>query len=126
MAKGRRCSTDGCGGSRNGKSRKRSDRQEALESWMRLKNSCPVWGGGVGKVPQHGNSPALYSTLRTVLWAAGGEIPPADPAAWNPIKARAIEPATPSGLARRGPSEQGRIPPPHTPLPRGPAGGGNP
>src|SRR3954452_6799830 len=27
-----------------------------------------------------GNSLALYSTLRTVLWAAGGEIPPADPA----------------------------------------------
>src|SRR3954464_11360195 len=42
MAKGRRCSTDGCGGSRNGKSRKLSSRQGALESRMTLKGSCPV------------------------------------------------------------------------------------
>jgi len=31
-----------------------------------------------------GKSPTPYSTLRTVLWAAGGEIPAVDPAAQNP------------------------------------------
>ena len=29
----------------------------ALERRMRSKDSCPVWGGGAGKVPRHGNSP---------------------------------------------------------------------
>jgi|tagenome__1003787_1003787.scaffolds.fasta_scaffold20883770_1 hypothetical protein len=38
-----------------------------------------------------GNSPALYSTLRTVLWAAGGEIPPADPAALIGARTRLVE-----------------------------------
>ena len=31
------------------------------------------------------DEPCKSRGLRTVLWAAGGEIPPADPAAWNPI-----------------------------------------
>ena len=30
------------------------------------------------------DEPCKLRGLRTVLWAAGGEIPPADPAAWNP------------------------------------------
>jgi hypothetical protein len=30
------------------------------------------------------DEPCKSRGLRTVLWAAGGEIPPADPAAWNP------------------------------------------
>ena len=29
------------------------------------------------------DEPCKSRGLRTVLWAAGGEIPPADPAAWN-------------------------------------------
>ena len=33
-----------------------------------------------------GDEPCKSRGLRTVLWAAGGEIPPADPAAWNPNK----------------------------------------
>ena len=39
---------------------------ESLESRMRSKDSCPVWGGAVGKVPQ-GNSLAAYSTSCPVL-----------------------------------------------------------
>ena len=31
------------------------------------------------------DEPCKSRGLRTVLWAAGGEIPPADPAAWNPV-----------------------------------------
>ena len=31
------------------------------------------------------DEPCKSRGLRTVLWAAGGEIPPADPAAWNPF-----------------------------------------
>src|SRR3954466_11689115 len=31
------------------------------------------------------DEPCKSRGLRTVLWAAGGEIPPADPAAWNPL-----------------------------------------
>ena len=34
------------------------------------------------------DEPCKSRGLRTVLWAAGGEIPPADPAAWNPALAR--------------------------------------
>ena len=34
------------------------------------------------------DEPCKSRGLRTVLWAAGGEIPPADPAAWNPWKRR--------------------------------------
>jgi len=34
------------------------------------------------------DEPCKSRGLRTVLWAAGGEIPPADPAAQNPIYAR--------------------------------------
>src|SRR3954462_1942555 len=33
------------------------------------------------------DEPCKSRGLRTVLWAAGGEIPPADPAAWNPYRA---------------------------------------
>jgi hypothetical protein len=33
---------------------------------------------------QGNGEPCKSRRLRTVLWAAGGEIPPADPAAWNP------------------------------------------
>ena len=33
---------------------------------------------------QGNGEPCKSRGLRTVLWAAGGEIPPADPAAWNP------------------------------------------
>src|SRR3954470_11528092 len=35
------------------------------------------------------DEPCKSRGLRTVLWAAGGEIPPADPAAWNPTQERA-------------------------------------
>ena len=31
------------------------------------------------------DEPCKSRGLRTVLWAAGGEIPPADPADWNPL-----------------------------------------
>ena len=43
----------------------------ALESRMTRKRSCPVWGGGAGKVPQS-NSPTPYSTnaLSRKLWTA--------------------------------------------------------
>ena len=34
------------------------------------------------------DEPCKSRGLRTVLWAAGGEIPPADPAAWNPLLLR--------------------------------------
>jgi hypothetical protein len=34
------------------------------------------------------DEPCKSRGLRTVLWAAGGEIPPADPAAWNPTMVR--------------------------------------
>jgi hypothetical protein len=34
---------------------------------MRSKDSCPVWGGGAGKVPRNGNSPSPSSTSRSVL-----------------------------------------------------------
>lgn len=39
---------------------------KALESWMRSKDSCPVWGEGIGKAPpiEGGNSPVSYSTAR--------------------------------------------------------------
>ena len=48
-----------------------SDREDkALESRMRSKDSCPVWGEGAGKVPD-GNSPTPYSTARTVLRGGG-------------------------------------------------------
>src|SRR3954452_1391963 len=33
---------------------------------------------------QGNGEPCKSRGLRTVLWTAGGEIPPADPAAWNP------------------------------------------
>ena len=36
------------------------------------------------------DEPCKSRGLRTVLWAAGGEIPPADPAAWNPKEVRLI------------------------------------
>ena len=43
-----------------------SDREDkGLESRMRSKDSCPVWGEGAGKVPD-GNSPMLYSAARPV------------------------------------------------------------
>src|SRR3954469_10056580 len=48
-----------------------SDQEDkVLESRMRSKDSCPVWGEGAGKVPD-GNSPTPYSTARTVLRGAG-------------------------------------------------------
>ena len=34
---------------------------------------------------QGNGEPCKSRGLRTVLWAAGGEIPPADPATWNPL-----------------------------------------
>ena len=44
-----------------------SDREDkVLESRMRSKDSCPVWGEGAGKVPD-GNSPTPYSTARPGL-----------------------------------------------------------
>ena len=52
---------------------------------------------------QQGNGwdePCKLRGLRTVLWAAGGEIPPADPAAWNPI-------ATEPSIARQSGCESG-------------------
>ena len=40
---------------------------KTLESRMRSKDSCPVWGGGAGKVPRNGNSPPPYSTKRQAV-----------------------------------------------------------
>src|SRR3954453_7523816 len=52
-----------------------SDREDkGLESRMRSKDSCPVWGEGAGKVPD-GNSPTPYSTSRPVLGARGVRLP---------------------------------------------------
>src|SRR4051812_46642363 len=52
-----------------------SDREDTvLESRMRSKDSCPVWGEGAGKVPD-GNSPTPYSTSRPVLGGRRGAIP---------------------------------------------------
>src|SRR5215203_2941758 len=49
-----------------------SDREDkVLESRMRSKDSCPVWGEGAGKVPD-GNSPTPYSTSRPVLGGRRG------------------------------------------------------
>src|SRR3954463_5706967 len=49
-----------------------SDREDkGLESRMRSKDSCPVWGEGAGKVPD-GNSPTPYSTSRRFCWEGGG------------------------------------------------------
>src|SRR3954463_15537611 len=39
---------------------------------------------------QEGREMASRVNREVVLWAAGGEIPPADPAAWNPILATQI------------------------------------
>ena len=39
---------------------------------------------------QGNGEPCKSRGLRTVLWAAGGEIPPANPAAWNPRMAQPI------------------------------------
>ena len=54
-----------------------SDREDkVLESRMRSKDSCPVWGEGAGKVPD-GNSPTPYSTSRPVLGGRrGADSPP--------------------------------------------------
>src|SRR3954471_18964975 len=47
-----------------------SDREDkVLESRMRSKDSCPVWGEGAGKVPD-GNSPTPYSTACRDLWGS--------------------------------------------------------
>src|SRR3954451_14650815 len=46
-----------------------SEEDKVLESRMRSKDSCPVWGEGAGKVPD-GNSPTPYSTARPVLRGA--------------------------------------------------------
>ena len=51
------------------------------------------------------DEPCKSRGLRTVLWAAGGEIPPADPAAWNPC--RALSPITASRTDRQGQSGLG-------------------
>ena len=52
-----------------------SDREDkVLESRMRSKDSCPVWGEGAGKVPD-GNSSTPYSTSRTVLGGRRGASP---------------------------------------------------
>src|SRR3954447_19482990 len=49
-----------------------SDREDkGLESRMRSKDACPIWGEGAGKVPD-GNSPTPYSTARPVRWAGMG------------------------------------------------------
>ena len=61
----------------------------------RREPAIDVWFGSTGdrKSPHAKRKAAAFSRshepcksrgLRTVLWAAGGEIPPADPAAWNP------------------------------------------
>src|SRR3954454_573946 len=56
-----------------------SDREDkGLESRMRSKDSCPVWGEGAGKVPD-GNSPTPYSTSRPVLRGRRGASPGASP-----------------------------------------------
>ena len=47
------------------------------------------------------DEPCKSRGLRTVLWAAGGEIPPADPAAWNPVL-KVREPTVAFGLGERG------------------------
>ncbi len=48
----------------------------AVESRMRSKDSCPVWGGGAGKVPKWQLAGALlYLTHSSTR--AGGAIPPA-------------------------------------------------
>jgi len=46
----------------------------ALESRMTRKRSCPVWGGGAGKVPQS-NSPTPYSTSCPVWGEGAGKVP---------------------------------------------------
>src|SRR4051794_7417535 len=50
---------------------------------------------------QGNGEPCKSRGLRTVLWAAGGEIPPADPAAWNP-RSREILSATANFTFSRG------------------------
>jgi hypothetical protein len=50
-----------------------SEEHETLESRMRPKDSCPVWGEGTGKVPR-GNSPMPYSTARPVRGGAVGKV----------------------------------------------------
>src|SRR5215210_8804128 len=75
-----------------------SEEHETLESRMRPKDSCPVWGEGTGKVPR-GNSPMPYSTSRTVLGARGGEIPPrASPGCDQHRRSKAL------AVASRGPA----------------------
>ena len=53
-------------------------KSKALESWMRSKDSCPVWGEGIGKVlPSDGrNSPVSYSTACPVRGEATRNQPP--------------------------------------------------
>jgi hypothetical protein len=48
---------------------------------------------------QGNGEPCKSRGLRTVLWAAGGEIPPADPAAWNPRSASSVN-FPPSSMAQ--------------------------
>ncbi len=48
----------------------------ALESRMRSKDSCPVWGGGAGKVPNWQLAYALlYRTSGSVRGARGNSCP---------------------------------------------------
>ena len=51
-------------------------KNKALESWMRSKDSCPVWGEGIGKVlPSDGrNSPVSYSTVELSLSTLAGQL----------------------------------------------------
>src|SRR3954465_13708006 len=76
MAKDRRCLDDQCWevaimASAGTVMAVYSDREDkGLESRMRSKDSCPVWGEGAGKVPD-GNSPTPYSTARP-FWEGGG------------------------------------------------------
>ena len=51
---------------------------------------------------QGNGEPCKSRGLRTVLWAAGGEIPPADPAAWNPLKQPVLATAVLYAVTMRG------------------------
>src|SRR3954453_1409980 len=77
MAKGRRCLDDqswevAAMASAETVMAVYSDQEDkVLESRMRSKDSCPVWGEGAGKVPD-GNSPTPYSTACMVRREALG------------------------------------------------------
>src|SRR3954462_9838694 len=80
MAKGRRCLDDqswevAAMASAETVMAVYSDREDkVLESRMRSKDSCPVWGAGAGTAPD-GTSPTPSSTSRPVLRGRRGASP---------------------------------------------------